>query len=507
MNTHKFAPFINILILASIFTPVYAQYGPVLTNPSAPYIPQSVAPGQYNPVITTPGTVSPYSTTTTSGTSGVTSGTTGWNGWGGSTTSGVINNGAYGAQSISPTTSSTAGTAGTSSTGWNGWGGSTTSGYINNGSYSPTISSPGVSYTGGGTIATSSTGWNGWNTNGTAGSTTTTSTTGTSATTTATSSTTGTPSSLANVSTLGSTYVGSQVATVSGAWLSSVGNVGTWFEYGTSENGFTDRTTGYQQTNASGSWSEQLAGLTPNTTYYYRAVTENTFGKNYGAIRSFKTRALVVATSGSTSGTSGVTSVTGTTTTTTTGTATGTVISSTGAINITNRYTNVCPDDDVDYAINYKNTTGRKLNNVVIKIYLPSSIEYRSSTTGTYRLRENSVTVIVGTLNINESGIVYVTGQATNDVRGTQINGKAEITYDGQNGTKIKEEALVTNMSEDCDNSSLGAAAFWGTGFFPTTFLGWLLLFLFILFLIWISRRFMYRPAHHSGDHSGGAHH
>ena len=38
-------------------------------------------------------------------------------------------------------------------------------------------------------------------------------------------------------------------------------------------------------------------------------------------------------------------------------------IASTGAITITNRYTNICPADEIDYAINYKNTTGRKLTN------------------------------------------------------------------------------------------------------------------------------------------------
>ena len=365
----------------------------------------------------------------------------------------------------------------------------------NDGSYAPTIAVPGASNPSYGTVGTSSTGWNGWNTGtttgtGTGGTTTTGTTTGT----------TGAPSSIPSISTLGSSYVSSQVATVSGAWSSGGGVTGTWFEYGTSQGDLSRRSPGVQQNNLSGSWGEQLSGLLPGTTYYYRAVAENTYGRNTGAIRSFKTRSLTVIT-----GTTGTT--TGTTGTTTTGTTTGAVdIASTGAITITNRYTNICPADEIDYAINYKNTTGRKLTDVTIKMYLPSSIEYRSSTAGTYRSRENAVTVLVGSLNPNETGIFYVTGEATSDSYRTRLDARVEMLYNGVNGNQIKEDSVVSNTSTDCDTSSLGAAALFGGGFFPTTFIGWLFLILFILFLVWLSRRFMYKKDSHG--HSGhGDHH
>ena len=319
------------------------------------------------------------------------------------------------------------------------------------------------------------------------------------------------PSGLASVSSLGSSFINSQVATVSGAWSNNGGVVGTWFEYGTSQGALSQRSVGLQQNTLSGSWSEQLSGLNPNTTYYYRAVTENTYGRNYGAIRSFRTRSLTgtTGTGSSTGGISGgTTTTTGTTTTGTGGTATGGTVVSTGAIKISNRYTNICPSDEIDYAVTYKNTTGRKLNDVTIKVYLPTSIEYRSSTTGTYRAKENAVTVLVGSLNPNESGIVYVTGEATTDSYGSnRLDARAEIIYDSTNGAELKEQAVVTNTSEDCKDSSLGAAAIFGGGFLPTTFVGWLFLILFILFIVWLSRKFMYKPAHHGGhgaDHGHG---
>jgi hypothetical protein len=361
----------------------------------------------------------------------------------------------------------------------------------NDGSYAPTIGVPGAANQSYGTVGTSSTGWNGWNTGTTTG-------TGTSGTTTTgtTGTTTGGPSSVPSISTLGSSYVSSQVATVSGAWSSTGGVTGTWFEYGTSQGDLSLRSAGVQQNNLSGSWGEQLSGLAPATTYYYRAVSENSYGRNAGAIRSFRTRGLVVTTG-----------TTGTTTTTTSGTTTGTTTgvvdtASTGAITITNRYTNICPADEIDYAINYKNTTGRRLTDVTIKMYLPTSIEYRSSTAGTYRSRENAVTVLVGSLNPNETGIFYVTGEATSDSYRSRLDARVEMLYNGTNGNQVKEDSVVSNTSTDCDNSSLGATALFGGGFFPTTFIGWLFLILFILFLVWVSRRFMYnKAAGHGADH------
>ena len=112
------------------------------------------------------------------------------------------------------------------------------------------------------------------------------------------------------------------------------------------------------------------------------------------------------------------------------------------------------------------------------------------------------MTVLVGSLNPNETGIFYVTGEATSDSYRSRLDARVEMLYNGTNGNQVKEDSVVSNTSTDCDNSSLGATALFGGGFFPTTFIGWLFLILFILFLVWVSRRFMYnKAAGHGADH------
>lgn len=83
-------------------------------------------------------------------------------------------------------------------------------------------------------------------------------------------------------------------ATVSGT-LSDTGGATTsvWFEWGTSytavNNGSGTRTNSQTFNTAPQNFEQLLSGLSANTTYYYRAVFENTYGKSSGEIRSFMT--------------------------------------------------------------------------------------------------------------------------------------------------------------------------------------------------------------------------
>ncbi len=75
---------------------------------------------------------------------------------------------------------------------------------------------------------------------------------------------------------------------VNGNNLYNTYNLSTWFEYGTNTNlgYFTPHgvsNSGYAN------YSSNIAGLNPNTIYYFRAVAQNPQGVIYGSINSFRT--------------------------------------------------------------------------------------------------------------------------------------------------------------------------------------------------------------------------
>lgn len=100
------------------------------------------------------------------------------------------------------------------------------------------------------------------------------------------STTTGT---LPTISTNGATSMATDYATLNGYVNPSGSNDTTrWFEWGTSTN-LGSQTAHYNQGIAASSFSENLSGLSQNTTYYYRAVAQNSQGVVYGSILSFTT--------------------------------------------------------------------------------------------------------------------------------------------------------------------------------------------------------------------------
>ena len=68
------------------------------------------------------------------------------------------------------------------------------------------------------------------------------------------------------------------------------GNTNTtrWFEWGTNSSYFNNTTLKLNQT-SSGTFTQTVNGLSPNTTYYYRAVAQNPNGSVYGTVMSFVT--------------------------------------------------------------------------------------------------------------------------------------------------------------------------------------------------------------------------
>ncbi len=87
--------------------------------------------------------------------------------------------------------------------------------------------------------------------------------------------------------------VGSSSATLKGS-LDDLNDIDTgecqvWFQYGTSTS--YGSTTGKQWMDSTGSFSESISGLDPDTKYCYRAVAENSQKKSYGSSQDFTTSA------------------------------------------------------------------------------------------------------------------------------------------------------------------------------------------------------------------------
>jgi hypothetical protein len=92
------------------------------------------------------------------------------------------------------------------------------------------------------------------------------------------------------VQTLPASNVLQNSATLNGSVDPNLSATSYWFEYGTSQS--LGNSTAYHSA-GSGDYainvSDQISSLSPNTTYYFRIVAQNSYGKNYGSILSFTT--------------------------------------------------------------------------------------------------------------------------------------------------------------------------------------------------------------------------
>ena len=273
------------------------------------------------------------------------------------------------------------------------------------------------------------------------------------------------------------TNVGAYSAKLNGILLRTYSPTTAWFEYGidtsvgsnTSKQNFSGQAT---------SGFNAVIYTNPSTTYYYRAVTESNGIISRGDIMSFVSKGendttVYVQNSNTTT--------TNTTTTTTPNPATGVFLT------ITNQSDKVAIGNTVEYKIDYANNTTKSLKNVLLNISLPQGFSVVQTTLGNI----TSPTLInadLKTLAPGATGSIFMQAKVGSSVSLTNTlvtNGALSFTY--SNGVSDSAVGYVLNHASG-GVSSLGGFAL-GSGFFPTTVIGWLVTILIILAVILTIRR------------------
>ena len=94
---------------------------------------------------------------------------------------------------------------------------------------------------------------------------------------------------LPDISSNSATSINLTSATLNGSWNANGFSTSTWFQYGISSSNLDLSTSPVTQGTGSGSMSANLTGLTTNTTYYFRAVGQNSDGTDTGSTLNFLT--------------------------------------------------------------------------------------------------------------------------------------------------------------------------------------------------------------------------
>jgi uncharacterized repeat protein (TIGR01451 family) len=252
----------------------------------------------------------------------------------------------------------------------------------------------------------------------------------------------------------------------------SYANGTTYFEYGTSQAlGLT--TPSQSLVNGSSNYFSVI-NTRPDTTYYYR-IDALVNGQQYnGSIISFTTP--------------GATNTNQVVVTRVIGTGGGSAYIS---LSITDQSQNIAPGDIITYTVTYQNISGSTLTNAILNVILPTGVVFRQASQGLLTTN-NTVAATLGTLTPNAQGTITITAVAPTSITTNNLVTTATIAFTAPSKAQDSAIAYVLNTLGSNQNNLAGLALF-GAGFFPTSFLGWILLLGILLILILIARYFYHR--------------
>ncbi len=240
-----------------------------------------------------------------------------------------------------------------------------------------------------------------------------------------------------------------------------------WFEWGPTPNlGFgTPRHNVASGTN----FNDFLQGLTPNTTYFFRAMAQNSLG----AVATGQTLSFMTAPVGVGPQVIYVNTNSGS----------GPVL----LVKIESNFPSVCVGDTVNYTVTYENLTRRALKDVVVQVILPKEETFLRSSRGSYAEAPNTITVLVGNLAAREKGTFQIEStinarSATSDTLVATATGVYTIS-----ATRAQGDAIGYSLiNVTCDgNNGLAGLALFGEG----SCIFWIIVLLIILIAVLLARR------------------
>lgn len=322
------------------------------------------------------------------------------------------------------------------------------------------------------------------------------------------------------VTTISPTNLTSNSGTMNGtAFNQAGGSSEAYFEWGTNPSNLANISSpSFFTVSTQFNFSSVLNNAQPGTTYYYRAVLKTNNGRIYrGDVKEFRIAGVANPPVVTTPTTTIVTTPIIRTVTTATAAPTQGVVglgtnlvqlryindqfasnnNSFGVVNtINNGAQNVCVDDIAKFVVEYKNISNIVLTNAILHIDIPKDVEFRSTGAGVYNKADNTITINVGTLNPEQSGVISFDGVVLDSAANRDLLVvPATLSFENpNNGARETAVAYGLATTQNCvRNNNLAGFAF-GSGFFPNTLIGWLILILVLLTLVYIIRRWLSLP-------------
>ena len=288
-----------------------------------------------------------------------------------------------------------------------------------------------------------------------------------------------------DITTLSTVAITTSTAVVDGYYNANGCSVTTYFEYGRT-NSLGSVTGSTSRGNGSGSMAYAFTSLSPNTTYYYRAVGTNCEGTTRGSIKSFTTRTGVVVDNG------------------------GTVFVGTGGgsqfikLMIDNHRTTVRSGTDIGYDVSWENVTGSTLKNLVLEVNF-DQMDVIDTDMGSITHDGHSVIVEIDSLGSHDTGEMTITTKTAGFLKdGEPIVAQAIMAFENPK-TSATENAIAYDSDEFTTRGSTLGASIFGLGL-PTSLGGWLIILLIILLIIVLARHFMRQNQTHVVMNNQAAH-